>query len=122
MTEVGNIVTLEDNKEYLILEELEKDGTKYLGCNIENQGIQGLCAERCAFAKALSDGRRDFASITVVGSLKDTEPNTRCMPCGYCRQFMSEFVDENFKIYALSENDTITEYSLQDLLPHSFKL
>jgi len=30
MTEVGNIVTLEDNKEYLILEELEKDGTKYL--------------------------------------------------------------------------------------------
>jgi len=30
MTEVGNIVTLEDNKEYLILEELDKDGTKYL--------------------------------------------------------------------------------------------
>ena len=30
MTEVGNIVTLEDNLEYLILEELLKDGKKYL--------------------------------------------------------------------------------------------
>lgn len=30
MTEVGNIVTLEDNLEYLILEQLLKDGKKYL--------------------------------------------------------------------------------------------
>ena len=98
-----------------------KDGTTYLGCNIENQGIQGLCAERCAFAKALSDGRRDFLSITVVGSPKDTEPNTRCMPCGYCRQFMSEFVDKDFKIVVI-DNDEVLTYSINDLLPYSFDL
>ena len=26
-----------------------KSGKVYLGCNIENHGIQGLCAERTAF-------------------------------------------------------------------------
>ena len=30
MTEVGNIVTLDDNKEYLILEEQLKDDVRYL--------------------------------------------------------------------------------------------
>ena len=30
MTEVGNIVTLEDNKEYLVLEKTEKDGVTYI--------------------------------------------------------------------------------------------
>lgn len=30
MIEVGNIVTLENNQEYLLLEELTKEGTKYL--------------------------------------------------------------------------------------------
>ena len=32
-----------------------------------------------------------------------------------------EFVNENFRIYALSENDNITEYSIDDLLPYGFK-
>ena len=31
-----------------------KDGSTYLGCNIENHGLQSLCAERTAFVKALS--------------------------------------------------------------------
>ena len=30
MTEVGNIVTLEGNEEYLILEETTKNGVRYL--------------------------------------------------------------------------------------------
>ena len=41
-----------------------KSGKIYLGCNIENHGIQGICAERTAFAKALSEGEREFESIT----------------------------------------------------------
>ena len=98
-----------------------KDGTTYLGCNIENHGIQGLCAERCAFAKALSDGKRDFASITVVGAPKGVEPNAKCMPCGYCRQFMSEFVDKEFKIVIVDNGEPIT-YTINDLLPYSFDL
>ena len=98
-----------------------KSGKIYSGCNIENHGIQGICAERVAFAKAISEGEREFEHIVVCGGQSlDTLEN--CLPCGYCRQFMSEFVDENFKIYALSENDEITKYSIEDLLPNSFKL
>ena len=98
-----------------------KTGKLYTGCNIENHGIQGICGERTAFAKALSEGERDFESITVVGAKKGEEPTEECMPCGYCRQFMSEFVDENFKIYTLQGNE-VKEYTMKELLPYSFKM
>ena len=96
-----------------------KSGKIYSGCNIENYGIQSICAERVAFTKAISEGENEFEYIVVCGG-KNLDVLESCLPCGYCRQFMNEFVDENFKIYELSENDTITEYSLNDLLPHSF--
>ncbi len=98
-----------------------KSGKIYLGCNIENHGIQGICAERTAFAKALSEGEREFESITVVGSPKGEEPTEKCMPCGYCRQFMSEFVDNNFKIYVVDKDNNVEGFSINELLPHSFK-
>ena len=94
-------------------------GKIYSGCNVENHGIQGICAERVAFVKAISEGEKSFEHIVVCGGSSDKLDD--CLPCGYCRQFMSEFVDENFKIYALSENDKITEYSMEDLLPYGFK-
>lgn len=96
-------------------------GKIYSGCNIQNAGIQAICAERVAFVKALSEGEKSFEHIVICGS-SDLNKLDSCLPCGYCRQFMSEFVDNNFKIYVLSENDYITEYSLEDLLPNSFKL
>ena len=98
-----------------------KSGKVYIGCNIENHGIQGICAERTAFAKALSEGEREFECITIVGAKKDEEPTEACMPCGYCRQFMSEFVDRDFKIIVI-EKDDIKEYTIEELLPYSFKL
>ena len=97
-----------------------KNGKVYTGCNIENHGIQGICAERTAFVKALSEGEKEFESITVVGASKGEEPTQECMPCGYCRQFMSEFVDANFKIYTINE-EKINEYTMKEILPYSFK-
>lgn len=98
-----------------------KGGKVYSGCNIENGAIQAICGERTAFAKALSEGEREFESITIVGAPKGEEPNLKCMPCGYCRQFMSEFVDDSFKIYIVY-GDIIEEYSINDVLPYAFKL
>lgn len=98
-----------------------KSGKVYLGCNIENHGIQGICAERTAFAKALSEGEREFESITVVGSPKGKEPTEKCMPCGYCRQFISEFVNDDFKICVVDKDNNIEELTISELLPHSFK-
>lgn len=97
-------------------------GKIYSGCNIQNHGIQALCAERTAFIKALSEGERNFERIVICGGEDLNKLDDNCTPCGYCRQFMSEFTDENFKIYTVSENDSITEYSMKDLLPHNFKL
>lgn len=100
-----------------------KSGKYYSGCNIENDGIQSICAERTAFVKALSEGEREFSYIVVVGGLKSSTVLDNCLPCGYCRQFMNQYVDNDFKIYAcFGENDEIEEYSINDLLPHGFKL
>lgn len=97
-----------------------KNGKRYTGCNIENAGIQSICAERVAFCKAISEGEKFFESIVIVGGPKDKEPE-KCLPCGYCRQFISEFVDKDFKIYTVYE-DKIEEYTLDELLPYSFKI
>lgn len=96
-------------------------GRIYSGCNIQNDGIQAICAERVAFTKALSEGEKKFEYIVVCGG-PTIDKLDNCLPCGYCRQFINEFVDKDFKIYALSENDNIVEYSMEDLLPNSFKL
>ena len=100
-----------------------KSGTAYTGCNIENDGIQSICAERTAFVKALSEGETDFAYIVIVGGYHDNPILDDCIPCGYCRQFMNQYVDSNFKIYTCyGENETIDSYTISDLLPHSFHL
>ena len=96
-----------------------KDGKVYTGCNVENHGIQSICAERVAFTKAISEGEKSFECITVVGATKGREIDGECLPCGYCRQFMSEFVDGDFKVYTEDANE-IKEYSMEELLPHGF--
>ena len=98
-----------------------KSGKIYSGCNIENHGIQSICAERVAFTKAISEGEKEFEHIVICGG-PNLNSLSNCVPCGYCRQFMNEFVDKDFKIYTLTENDNITKYSLEDLLPYSFNL
>ena len=56
----------------------------------------------------------EFEHIVVCGgpSLESLE---HCTPCGYCRQFMNEFVDQNFKIYLLEPDNTVSEYKITDL-------
>ena len=99
-----------------------KSGKAYSGCNVENCGIQSICAERTAFVKALSEGENDFSYIVVVGAEKNANVLDNCLPCGYCRQFMVQYVDEDFRIYTcFGEDDFIEEYSINELLPHAFK-
>lgn len=97
-----------------------KNGKFYTGCNVANGGIQSICAERVAFVKAISEGEKDFESIAVIGGPENGELE-ECLPCGYCRQFMSEFVQGNFKIYSQTK-EYIREYTLDELLPYKFKL
>ncbi len=97
-----------------------KSGKKYTGCNIANHGIQSICAERVAFVKAISEGENSFERIVIVGG--ENEQNLeKCLPCGYCRQFMSEFVEEDFRIYTFDKNN-IKTYSIAELLPYGFSI
>lgn len=98
-----------------------KDGTTFTGCNIENDGIESICAERVAFTKAIFEGKREFESIAIVGSKKGEDPTDKCLPCGYCRQFISEFVDREFK-FIVEDNNEIITYTIDDLLPNAFNL
>ena len=67
------------------------DGTVFTGCNIENGAFSpSICAERTAFAKAVSEGYRDFTAIAVCGG-KDGVISGIFPPCGVCRQVMREF-------------------------------
>ena len=66
------------------------DGTVYTGCNIENISYSGtVCAERTAIFKAVSDGKREFSKIAIVGGKKGE--TISAYPCGICRQVMAEF-------------------------------
>lgn len=101
---------------------LTNEGRIYNGFNIENDGIQSICAERVAFSKALSEGDSKFACIAVVGKKLNSKLFSKTLPCGYCRQFMSEYADKNFLIYTYDdEENKIYKYTLEELLPESFK-
>ena len=98
---------------------LTKSGKVFTGCNVENDGIMSICAERVAFSKAISEGEYDFEYIIVVGGDSSSEKLDKCLPCGYCRQFMSEFVEKDFKIYAYYDGK-IDSYTIEQLLPEAF--
>ncbi len=100
-----------------------EDGTIYTGFNIENHGIQSICAERSTFAKALTEGQKEFKAIAVVARNLNEAKFKKTLPCGYCRQFLSEYTTPDFKIYTYDEiEDKIYSYTIAELLPESFNL
>ena len=97
------------------------DGSVYTGCNIENSAFSPtVCAERTAFFKAVSDGKKDFVKIAVVGGEAEKEPQNYCPPCGVCRQVMKEFCSSDFEIIIAKNSDEYKLKTLSDLLPESF--
>ncbi len=100
---------------------LTKSNRVYTGCNIENASFPvGLCAERVAISKAISEGDKELLKIAIVGGNENIEePKDYCTPCGICRQTMAEFCDNNFEII-LFDNGEPRIFSLDQMLPHSF--
>ncbi len=99
------------------------DGTVYLGCNIENASYTPTCcAERVAVFKAVSEGRRDFVAIAIVGGNKNTAERDFCYPCGVCRQVLAEFCDGKLPVFLGNSKGEILEITLGELIPYTFKL
>ncbi|XP_051713983.1 cytidine deaminase isoform X1 [Oryctolagus cuniculus] len=66
---------------------LTGDGRIFSGCNIENACYPlGVCAERTAIQKAISEGYQEFRAIAIASDLEDDFIS----PCGACRQVMRE--------------------------------
>lgn len=97
------------------------DGSIYQGVNIENASYGASnCAERTAFFKAVSEGKRKFTAIAICGG-PDKNDTDFCPPCGICRQVMREFCGSDFRIIlAADHSKQIKEYTLSQLLPESF--
>ncbi len=97
-----------------------KSGKIFVGCNVENAAFsECICAERTAFVKALSEGERRFSVIAVV-ALKNGEIDKSCVPCGACRQVMSEFCTPDFEIVLVSSEDEYRVVKIEELIPNSF--
>lgn len=92
------------------------DDETILGCNVENASY-GLanCAERTAIFKAVSEGKRKFKMLVVIG---DTEGPIS--PCGACRQVISEFCAKDMPVIMTNLRGDIKETTVGELLPWSF--
>lgn len=96
-----------------------KSGKEYTGCNLENAAYSpSICAERTAFAKAVSEGEKEFKCIAIVGG-REGEISSDCSPCGVCRQVMAEFCDADFEVI-LGTPDDFKVYKFSDILPLTF--
>jgi|ERR1700736_190914 len=93
-------------------------GKIFLGCNVENASY-GLtvCAERVAIFNAVANGSRPVA-LAVSCSKGDAAMPSTLMPCGACRQVMTEFLPDDAAISV----DGVRTFRLVELLPEAFRL
>ncbi len=99
-----------------------KNGRLFTGCNIENSAFSpSVCAERTAFFKAISEGKREFAKIAIAAKKSGENIfNDTVSPCGVCRQVMAEFCNGDFEIIIAKNNSEFSKFTLSELLPCSF--
>lgn len=101
---------------------LTKEGKLFTGCNAENAAYPaGICAERTAMFKAVSEGYTDFVKIAIVGGPVGQAPKDYAYPCGVCRQVMREFSNHSkLEVIVAMNEDTYIKKTLEELLPLSF--
>lgn len=96
------------------------DGRVFTGANIENASYPASsCAEATAINTAAAAGVRKIETVAVA--CIDASDVEGAYPCGRCRQIMSEFDVENVLVTA-GEGSEVREHTLDELLPHRFKL
>jgi len=92
---------------------LGKSGRVYTGCNVENAVYPlGICAERVAVFKAVSEGELEFVAIAVA-------TDNGGSPCGSCRQVLREF-GVDIVVLIADTAGAFRETTIEALLPDSF--
>ena len=94
------------------------DGRMYRGCNVESASY-GLtvCAERVAIFSAIAAGARPVR-LAVTCLEGDPADATSLTPCGACRQVMLDQMGPDAEVLI----DGVGRFTVDDLLPHGFRL
>ena len=91
-----------------------KTGRVYTGVNVENAAYPtGICAERVAVFKAISEGEHNFEVMALV-------TDNGGSPCGACRQVLSEFGLDTIVLIADGKGRLFQETTVGNLLPEAF--
>ncbi len=100
---------------------LTAEGEIYTGCNIENAAYgPSNCAERTAIFKAVSEGKKDFSAIAIVGGKKGSAGDYAA-PCGVCRQVMMEFCNpQQMQVIVAKNTEEYKLFTLEQLMPEGF--
>ncbi|XP_078481882.1 cytidine deaminase-like [Ciona intestinalis] len=92
-----------------------ENGDVFTGCNVENACYPvGVCAERTAICKAVSEGHRKVEIVALTSNA-----DTMTYPCGLCRQTIREF-GTDVTIYCASKDGSYETHDLNEMLPLSF--
>ena len=93
-----------------------ENGAIFLGCNVENASYGAtICAERTAILTMVAAGLRSVESIAVF-----TDAETLAMPCGLCRQVISEFQRDAVLIVANPRQHRVLRFA--EIFPEPFVL
>jgi cytidine deaminase len=91
-----------------------RSGKVFEGVNVENAAYPtGMCAERTAVFKAVSEGEKSFEAIVVA-------TDNGGSPCGACRQVLSEFGLDLLVLMVDTQGEVLSEATLRELLPNAF--
>jgi cytidine deaminase len=98
---------------------LLESGEIVIGCNVENCSYRlTSCAEQGAIARAVAEiGPAIRLRAVAVANLNAAAS----MPCGACRQTLSEFGPDDTLILYPGEGGSDEETTLGELLPHAFR-
>jgi homotetrameric cytidine deaminase len=95
----------------------DETGALHSGANVENGAFpQGACAEAGAIGALVAAGGHRIEEAVVMA---DTE---LIVPCGGCRQRLSEFASADTKIHLAGPEGVRRTVTLADLLPYAFDL
>ena len=93
-----------------------ENGELFVGCNVENASYGAtICAERNAILAMVAAGQRSIVSIAVF-----TDAETLAMPCGLCRQVISEFQRDAELIVANPRQQRVLQFA--EIFPEPFVL